>query len=269
VPVITAQLVRAFLKPPSHIHTYVTTVVRSPTKLETILTNNHDIPQGTITNLLTISVGDAKNPEDVANALVHPAQPTRLVDMIVFAVGAYIKPQLSLLRPFVLPPADVSVTQDCMRALFSAIDSLLAKRPKIAATKPLIVVVTATASKDVWGSVPWPWLCAPLYKWLLRSPEEDKRNMEDIVRSDGGGHVRSYVLMRPAILTDGVERGVVKVRVGWLWDTQGEMGVEREKAPGPAVGWSIGRRDVGRWMFEKVVACGGNGWEGKSVSLCY
>jgi hypothetical protein len=43
----------------------------------------------------------------------------------------------------------------------------------------------------------------------------------------------------------------------------------REEEAGPAVGWSIGRRDLGKWIFEKVVRDGGGGWEGKCVSLCY
>jgi hypothetical protein len=55
--------------------------------------------------------------------------------------------------------------------------------------------------------------------------------------------------------------------MGWVWAT--EMGLAKVEAPGPAVGWCVGRRDVGRWVFENVVKGGGEGFEGKSVSLCY
>jgi hypothetical protein len=76
-------------------------------------------------------------------------------------------------------------------------------------------------------------------------------------------------LVRPAILTDGPVRGVEEVRAGWLWGIDSLMGEEREKASGPVVGWTIGRMDLGEWVFKRIVATGGEGWRGKCVSLCY
>jgi hypothetical protein len=212
-----------------------------------------------------MSSGDAKDPDNIANILIHPANPDRLVDIIFFGVGAYVVPQLSLTQPLVLPAADANITQDCMRALFSAIENMPATT---ATVKPLLVVISATAGKDVWSSVPWAWICAPLYTWLLRAPQVDKLAMEGIVMGDEGRHVRDYVVIRPAILTDGAECGVEKVRAGWTWAMEADMGVEREEAPGPVVGWAIGRKDVGKWVYEKVVRTGGKGFEEKCVSLC-
>lgn len=109
---------------------------------------------------------------------------------------------------------------------------------------------------------------APLYSWLLGGPQDDKLAMEELVYADDGRHVRDFVVVRPAILTDGVERGVSKVRVGWEYGIKDGKN-EAEMAPEPAVGWSIGRKDLGLWLFEMVVKRNGGGLEGKCVSLCY
>jgi hypothetical protein len=253
-----AQLV--LLPMPHHAHLLTQNpVARTPSKLASILTDTYNISASDLSHL-TIVPGNAKSPSDIANILTHPSHPNRLVDIVFFGVGAYVVPQLSLLRPLVLPPADKTITEDCMRALFSAIDSLVTT-----SAKPFLVIMSATAGKDVWHSLPWPWMSAPLYKWLLSSPQDDKLAMESIVHSDHGNHIQGYVIIRPAILTDG-ESEIEKVRYGWVWATETD---ERAEAPGPAVGWCVGRRDVGRWVYEKVVRVGGSGWEGKNVSLCY
>jgi hypothetical protein len=258
----TAQLV---LLPISH-HAHILTlepVARTPSKLTSILIDTYKISTSELGHLTIVS-GNAKSPSDVTNILFHPSHPDRLVDTIFFGVGAYVIPQFSLLRPLVLPPADQTITEDCMRALFDAIDSL---SPTLA--KPFLVVVSATAGRDVWHSVPWPWMFAPLYKWLLCFPQADKLAMESLVYSDDGNHIQDYVVIRPAILTDG-ERGIEKVRHGWVWATETDERRKKEvETLGPAVGWCVGRRDVGRWVFEKVVKVGGRELEGKSVSLCY
>lgn len=76
-------------------------------------------------------------------------------------------------------------------------------------------------------------------------------------------------IVRPAILTNGPELGTEKVRVGWEWGVKTEAKEEREKALGPAVGWSISRKDVGVWVYKNLVAEEGKRWEGKCVSLVY
>jgi len=157
-----------------------------------------------------------------------------------------------------------------MAAQFAAIDHLLISgvSTTIDGKKPLVVVISSTASGDVWNDVPLPWIMAPLYKWLLGAPHDDKLMMEKLIYADSGAHVRDFVVIRPAIFTDGPVQGVDKVRVGWEYGV-GQEGKDGEKAPGPAVGWTIGRMDLGTWLFEKVVSKGGGGWEGRCVSLCY
>lgn len=129
--------------------------------------------------------------------------------------------------------------------------------------KPLLVVISSTASENIWESMPWVYV--PLYYWLLTEPHVDKLNMEKVIKEDRGTHVRDFVVVRPAIMTDREEIGVGRVRVGWVWGLPGDDG--REKQIGPAVGWTIGRKDVGAWVYNNVIVEGA--WDGRCVSLCY
>jgi hypothetical protein len=214
---------------------------------------------------LTIHQGDAKAPFDVAKALVSPTNTSHLVDTIYFSVGVYPKFAFSLIQPF--PLTDPTICESAMAAIFSAIDQLGNQgiTSTSSAEKPRLIAISATASAELRRGLPWPWMMAPLYSWLLSGPQTDKLKMEKLVLSDAGSHIWSFVIIRPAILTDGVERGVGNIRVGWEWYIDG-VG-EREKAPGPAKGWTISRRDLGAWVFHSVVVEGG--WEGRAVSLCY
>jgi hypothetical protein len=65
--------------------------------------------------------------------------------------------------------------------------------------------------------------------------------------------------------------GVVWVGGEWLVRDEGEgEGGEkmrkRDEEVGPVLGWSVGRRDVGGFVW-RVVREGG--WEGKGVSVAY
>ncbi|KAF2730515.1 hypothetical protein EJ04DRAFT_515233 [Polyplosphaeria fusca] len=214
---------------------------------------------------LKIHQGDAKSPVDVSKALVSPTNNKVLVDIIHTSIGAYPRFQFSIFQPF--PLTDPTICESGMAALFSAIDQLSTEGTtgNRVGQKPLLITISATASRNLWHSLPLPLFTAPLYAWLLSSPQTDKLKMEELLCADGGAHLRSFVIIRPAILTDGVERGIESVRVGWEW---GVDDVGRDNmGPGPAKGWTIGRRDLGAWVFKKVLVEGG--WEGKCVSLCY
>ena len=74
-------------------------------------------------------------------------------------------------------------------------------------------------------------------------PHRDKRTMEGLLweqtkREGKERAVGAFVIVRPTFLT-GARKGVQRVR----WGGEGR----------PAVGYRIGRRDVGQWVFEKVV----------------
>lgn len=212
---------------------------------------------------MTIHQGDAKDPLDVSGALISPTDGKHLVDTIYTSIGAYPKFQFSLLQP--LPLADPTICESGMSALFSAVDQLGTQgiEKTQAGQKPLLIAVSSTASDRLRHSLKWP--VVPLYYWLLSGPHADKQNMEKLILGDRGVHVRDFVIIRPAFLTDGAERGIESVRVGWEWGVERIEGKERE--PGPAIGWTVSRKDLGGWVFKKVIVEGG--WEGRCVSLCY
>jgi hypothetical protein len=228
-----------------------------------LLISEHSVRLATIDRYLTIHEGDAKSASDLAYALINPLDETFLVDIIYYSLGIYPVWQFSLVQPFVLP--DPTFCETTMARLFSSIDQLQTQgiKSSVSGQKPLLIATSSTASRNITRSVPF--LMVPFYAWLLSSPHNDKLNMEKIIYADNGVHVRDFVIIRPAIMTNGVERGVQNVRIGWEWGI--ESPTEREQAPGPAKGWTISRRDVGGWVYQKAIKEGG--WEGRCVSICY
>lgn len=89
--------------------------------------------------------------------------------------------------------------------------------------------------------------------------------MEDalISAAQEGGSVGGFVIIRPTLMFDTEPKGLGEVRVGWEWPNGEKRG---EWAPGPQLGVSISRVDVGNWVFSQVVRGGGK-WVGKCVSL--
>lgn len=66
--------------------------------------------------------------------------------------------------------------------------------------------------------------------------------------------ISGWVIVRASLLKNGPALGEPKVRVG------------REGSP--AVGYTISRDDVGKWIFENFVK-DGKAWMGQKVSLTY
>ncbi|KAL5424659.1 hypothetical protein PMIN04_003043 [Paraphaeosphaeria minitans] len=238
---------------------HCTALARIPSNLVTSLTTDHAILASAIEANLTIIQGDAKNSSDVSRALVSPTNSSHVVDIIYSSIGAYPNFQLSLTTPFVL--SDPTLCTSGMRAIFSALSTL--GMPTSSGRKPLLIALSSTGVKGRARDIPL--LYYPLYKLLAAQPHADKRGMEEVVLSDRGEHIRDFVIVRPTALVDGL-KGVEKVRSGWEWGVQGEKG-RVEKEVGPAIGWTVGRTDVGAWIFKNVVESGG--WEGRCVSLTY
>jgi hypothetical protein len=106
----------------------------------------------------------------------------------------------------------------------------------------------------------------PLYRLLLAEPHRDKRAMEVAVVEAAlaaDSPLAGFVVVRPSFLLDGKGKGVDKVRVGW----ERHAADEREAGPGPAVGYTISRADVGGWIFEELVKANAAEWDGRCVSL--
>jgi hypothetical protein len=234
-------------------------VVRTPSKLVTLLTTDHAIPASTIETNLTIIQGNAKNTSDVSRTLISPTNKLHVVDIIYSSIGGYPTFQLSLTAPFVL--ADPTLCTSGMHAIFSALSTL--SLTTTTGRKPLLIALSSTGVNGKARDIPWVYY--PLYHVLAAQPHADKRGMEELVLGDEGEHVRDFVIIRPTALVDGV-KGVHKVRSGWEWGLQVEKR-EKGKEAGPAIGWMVGRKDVGAWIFANVVEDGG--WEGRCVSLTY
>ncbi|KAK0099673.1 hypothetical protein ONS95_013434 [Cadophora gregata] len=242
-----------------------TALARTPDELHNLLINEHGIPLETITRYLNVHQGNVKSPTDVRSVLINPIDHTLLVDIIVSGVGAYPTFQWSIKRPF--PLTDPNICETAIGAIYSALSDLAStSRPPIVTNstgqKPLLILVS-TAGCGRNRGVPLP--VYPQYYYLLGGPLADKKRMEELAFKDKGAHVRDFVIMRPLFLTDGIARGDGGLRVSWEWGVEGAE--KRPNEPGPEIGYTVSRKDVGTWIFEKVICQGG--WEGKCVYLTY
>lgn len=110
------------------------------------------------------------------------------------------------------------------------------------AKKPVVVAVSTTGISN--GPRDVPLLCVPLYHWLLAVPHEDKLEMERLLFEQGDKNVddrviSGFVIVRASALMDGNGVGLEKIR-------EGREGM-------PAIGYTVARKDVADWIFEKVV----------------
>lgn len=201
----------------------------------------------------------------MSKALISPLDKEVLVDVILSGVGAYPTFQWSLRRP--LPLTDPTICETAIRTIFTALSDL-SSAAKLQSTngkpveKPLLIPISTVGCGRRRGiplSIYLP------YHYLLGSPLADKLRMEEVVLKDKGAHVRDFVIMRPPFLTDGEARGDSVLRVGWEWGA--ERNDQAVKEPGPEIGYYVSRKDIGAWIFQKVVVQGG--WEGKCVYLTY
>ncbi|RJE22809.1 UMTA methyltransferase family protein [Aspergillus sclerotialis] len=221
-----------------------TALARNPTKLRDLL-RQREIPESTIADNLIITTGDVTDIEPVKETLLSNGGP---VNFIVCGIGG--KPSFeNPLRPTLDNP---SICQDGMRTILAASRSLAVAET---AGKPSLIVVSTTG---ISGHVrDFPLVMLPLYHWMLKVPHEDKKVMERLIREEmekpaGERGIQNCSVIRPSLLTDGKEDGLENVQVGF------------EEAP--AVGYTISRKQVGRWMFENLV-CKDSEYVGKVVAI--
>ncbi|KAF2465715.1 uncharacterized protein BDR25DRAFT_294742 [Lindgomyces ingoldianus] len=239
-----------------------TALARTPDKLRNMLTTTHLIPATTLDSQLTIHAGDVKDSSAVQKVLTLPSNPSVLVDTILFGVGSTPALQWSIMQPVTL--TDPTLCEVGMSTVLSTLSCLTESGVSTTAygKKPFIITISTTGISD--GKRDVPYLLYPLYHWLLQVPHVDKKKAEQLLVNDKGANSRDFVIIRPTLLTDGAARGLGKVRVGWEWGVRKET---QEKELGPALGWTVGRTDVGEFIFREVVVKGG--WEGKCVTLTY
>lgn len=203
-------------------------LVRTPSKLTAML-DAKGVSKSSLANLEIIE-GNAKDATSV-KALLQTS--TGIVDTIVFGVGAAPKLRLHIM-PVTLD--DPNLCRTAMATFLSALNELKA------VTKPRLLVVSTTGITR--GPRDVPFLYIPLYHWLLHVPHIDKRVMEQLVweqkdRPPGERVIGEFAIIRPTLLMDGNGVGVGSIR----------SGLESS----PALGWTIDRKDVGNWLFEKGI----------------
>ncbi|KAK2007859.1 hypothetical protein LZ32DRAFT_34530 [Colletotrichum eremochloae] len=201
---------------------------RTPSKLASVL-----LPEQYPN--LRIAQGNAHEAHVVARHLVSPLDPIRFVDAVVSSIGAWFDMRKMNLE-------DVHVCEKGMAVLLDALRNL--RTEKGVSGNPRILGLSSTGISKFGRDTPL--LIAPLYKGLLHVPHEDKRAMEELLFASN----EAWTVVRASLLTNGKEQPPGAVRVG-LEDPS--KGVEQL-----AIGYTISREDVGRWIFENVLQKDGN-----------
>lgn len=124
--------------------------------------------------------------------------------------------------------------------------------------KPSLVTISTTGMSD--GPRDCPLLILWLYQWLLAVPHADKHTMERLVRdqADKPGSdstLNGFTIVRPSFFV-GEGKGLDSVKVG----------TEQE----PTIGYWIGRKDVGEWIYETLLKNGMPSlWTNQVATLTY
>ena len=199
---------------------------------------------------LTIVQGNAKDVSDVKRALQLNGQ---VVDAVVSGIGGTPVLQWSFFQPVTL--TDPTICQDAGATILAALQELKS------AKKPILINVSTTGIQPSGMPRDVPIVFVPLYHWFLQVPHEDKRVLEQKLAEhvrlpEGERGIRAYMNVKPSLLMDGEGKGLEAVREG----------VDER----PAVGYMVQRKDVGLWMFERLVKNGvKDEWTNKSVSITY
>ncbi|KAI0050853.1 hypothetical protein FA95DRAFT_1535528 [Auriscalpium vulgare] len=225
--------------------------------------------------------GDALNKNEVRQGWVTAGQPeadstTEGVDVVLFTIGG--TPSFSPLRGFVISPADL-----CTRSMLNVLSTL----PRSEHAPPRIIALSSVGLSHI-SHKSLPLSMRLLYSLALGQPHEDKRGMEEVLahclgagEAPGGttspkilppgweatdglpgkGELPAVVVVRPALLTDGVCRA----------DEAGtKANAYRVRSDGDlpvAGGYTISRRDVSHFIAERLLGAEWSEWQGKGVSL--
>ncbi|KAG1860603.1 hypothetical protein DFJ58DRAFT_268492 [Suillus subalutaceus] len=244
----------------------VTFLLRSPQVFDQDDTIQNYIKEGKA----RLIQGDALVKDDIRRAWSEAqVDDTRPVDFLIFTVGGI--PQFSLTKGFTMTPPNL-ITQ----SLINVLETLPSPHPKI------IAVSSAGLTQASHKSLPLP--LKPLYRYFISVPHKDKRGMEEVIAHSAGrewdardsagdeilgvgwtsrvpniGELKSIVIIRPALLTDGVCRADVKGEGSEAY---------RVKEGDLESSWTVSRRDVAHFIVEGVVKHWQE-WEGKCASIAY
>ncbi|KAK3699483.1 hypothetical protein LTR37_016440 [Vermiconidia calcicola] len=224
-------------------------LARTPAKLTKAM-KEKGVSSKALDQHLTIIEGNVRDVDAVKGALQLDGS---IVDAIVSGIGGVPKLQWSIVRPVVL--TDTTICQDAGSTILQALAELQS------AKKPTLINVSTTGIPPKGKPRDVPILYSMLYHWLLASPHEDKKVLEQrlaqhVQLPEELRRIEAYVNVKPTLLFDGDSLGLAAVREGV--DDQ------------PAVGYTIRRKDVGLWMFERLVRNGvKREWMNRSVSITY
>ncbi|KAK5270816.1 hypothetical protein LTR99_005258 [Exophiala xenobiotica] len=243
---------------------HATALVRTPSKLRQQLTSQGLDPALLASNL-TILEGNALDVASVKRTLLAHGGPSRLPQHIVTGLGGSPALTFDWRHPGHIATLDnPNICETAARTLVTALREIYAEHdPALteAQRKPLLTFISTTGISR--GPEDVPFAMRFLYHQALAVPHKDKRAMEDVYRGEVDKEhqqsvFRNVVGIRPTLLAGTVSYA----------DAAGLEGVKVGTESKPALGYSIKRADVGRWVFENVISDKGEGkWEGEMVSL--
>ncbi|MCJ1440772.1 MAG: hypothetical protein MMC23_001258 [Stictis urceolatum] len=211
-----------------------TALARTPSKLQEMLLGA-GVPESTLTSHLRIVKGDIRDASAV-QSLLRPSPADAVVDLIISGIGMVMGRN-----------SDGDICKDATRCVLAALDTLAPPR------RPFLLNISSTGISSGPRDVP---LAMMLPYYLLAKPHADKRVMEtETAKAREAGKIGGFALVRPSFLTDGKECGMEKIRAG--------------SAERPEVGYTISRKDVGRWIFEEIVSGDRMSWDGKRPSITH
>ncbi|KAF8535898.1 hypothetical protein BDD12DRAFT_750430 [Trichophaea hybrida] len=173
-------------------------LARTPSKLTDLLTAA-SIPASTLSTNLTIISGSIDDRAAVLSTLSG-------AQTIIFGIGG---------APAFTPnPLSGFVTLNDLTICERGVTKIVSALQETPTQKPLMCVISSTGLKKQ-GQCDLPLAMIPVYK-LLEVPHRDKKKMEEaVVKAGKEGVLGGYVIVRPALLTDGLDiRGGLRMEEG-------------------------------------------------------
>lgn len=240
-------------------------MVRTPSKLRTMLQEQYSVSADKIDAHLTVVQGNIRSVEDIKRTLTVTG---RLPDRILFGIGGSPRMQFSLTAPITLD--DPHVCEEGMKSVLAALRACVADGVPLGlmGSRPGLIVIS-TISMSSRRDMPYSYY--PLEYWLVNIPRADKLATQKVVfaaAAEADPPFGGLAMVRMPLLTDGPAKGLDNVRAGWVWpdEQRKDKLAKGEKEAGPQIGYSITRADVGKWIFENLVR-GGEDAFGKCWSL--
>lgn len=184
--------------------------------------------------------------EAIKNCIVSPHDATSFVDFVISTIGAWFE-----LRKMTLE--DVHACEHGMAVLLNAIKTLRTERG--VSGRPRVIGQSSTGISKFGRDTPL--IIYPIYKGLLSTPHQDKRALEELLFNSG----EEWTVLRASFLTNGKETSGVAIKV----DVEDPVsGVDSL-----AIGYTISREDVRRWMFENILNCSNDKYVHKVATITY